>query len=1232
MKRMLFNATHAEELRVAIVEGQKLIDLDIETAGREHRKSNIYKGIITRIEPSLEAAFVDYGTERHGFLPFKEVARSYFKSEEGEIPRGVRIQDVLSEGQEVIVQVDKDERGNKGAALTTFISLAGRYLVLMPNNPRGGGVSRRIEGEERAELRDIMSQLDVPQGMSIIARTAGIGRTYEELEWDLRYLLQLWRAIENASKNKAGPFLIYQEGSLVIRAIRDYFQPDIGEILIDTKEVYDQAVQFMSNVMPQNINRIKLYKDDVPLFSRFQVEHQIETAYGREVPLPSGGAIVIDHTEALVSIDVNSGRATRGADIEQTALTTNLEAAEEIARQLRLRDLGGLVVIDFIDMDSPRNQREVENRLRDALHFDRARVQMGKISRFGLLELSRQRLQPSIGEMNYLPCPRCHGTGYIRSTESSAIHILRLIEEETMKSNTDSVYAQIPVDVATYLLNEKRAQIQSIEQRFRVDIILIPNIHIDTPNYHISRVRSDDAGLDQRPSYKMVDKQSDEINIEPQKHNNNDNKPYRLQQTAVVQSITPEQPAPVTSGRIPGTAKRFESVVTTTQQVEVSKISEAAGQSTPSENQGLLSKIVGWFRSLRQSSEVPSTESIVEPVAPPPVAPAPEETRRERELRRAAERRERRERREQEKNAAQSGESNTNHAANGTNNGNGRKKAEPVLPMLVNTENPALVTAPVNEEAPVPSESSEPRSRRNRRNRRERNERKADNFNELRDQIETQPPLIVHLGANVPHVEGGEHFATKSKEEPTNVEGKRSGEPTATGSNKKEPKKPVISQEQSVSTPEISAELTPPPRKVSESFEIRSDDNHPSVVFSLAYTATPPAEKQKEAVVLPPVKVTSEPITETAVAQPSEGESAESIITNLVTETMPASTVTQETVLAVETIAPNVMQPVSVVDETVEPTIYTHPDHSAAESNAHVMSAIYAQTESHQDRVAFNKATARQHAETVLGVPTTQSEQILPVVVEEKTIAPTEETDKTEHAQPVKWFPAVTDFIVSASEQSEKAPVVALPVSVEATPVVTQQQLVLSVGAVSEDTQANIPADSAQNVEPVMIQHDVALAPVESEASEVSEAELTQASQEPSGLATTITEQIRENLQNVLLQVQQQKAEKHDDDVVEMVSLPEAQIVQIAIEAPFVMESPSDEETKMHAEMANGAVHSLCQIETKQEKREQKPQTEIPPVAVIEVPERPCFLQENASTMTEKLVQIETKKTPVIQE
>lgn len=512
MKRMLFNATQAEELRVAIVDGQNLLDLDIETLGKEQRKGNIYKGIITRIEPSLEACFVDYGTDRHGFLPFKEVSRSYFQDYEG---GRARIQDVLKEGMEVIVQVEKDERGNKGAALTTFISLAGRYLVLMPNNPRGGGVSRRIEGEERQELKAAMAELDIPNGMSIIARTAGIGRSAEELEWDLNYLKQLWQAIEEAGKAHHDPYLLFMESSLLIRAIRDYFRPDIGEILVDNQEVYDQVAEFMSYVMPGNIGRLKLYEDHTPLFSRFQIEHQIESAFSRSVSLPSGGAIVIDHTEALVSIDVNSARATRGSDIEDTAFKTNMEAAEEVARQMRLRDLGGLVVIDFIDMENPKHQRDVENVLRDALKKDRARVQMGKLSRFGLLELSRQRLKPALGESSHVACPRCAGTGVIRGIESTALHVLRIIQEEAMKDNTGEVRAQVPVDVATFLLNEKRAELFAMEERLDVNVVLIPNIHLENPHYEINRIRTDDVEEDGEPSYKRVAEPEEDESAKP---------------------------------------------------------------------------------------------------------------------------------------------------------------------------------------------------------------------------------------------------------------------------------------------------------------------------------------------------------------------------------------------------------------------------------------------------------------------------------------------------------------------------------------------------------------------------------------------------------------------------------------------------------------------------------------------------------------------------------------------
>ncbi|MGE8655251.1 MAG: Rne/Rng family ribonuclease [Achromobacter sp.] len=540
MKRMLFNATHQEELRVAIVDGQKLIDLDIETAGREQRKGNIYKGVITRIEPGLEACFVNYGEDRHGFLPFKEVARSFFK--EGVDVRTARIQDALREGQELIVQVEKEERGNKGAALTTFISLAGRYLVLMPNNPRGGGVSRRVEGEDRQELRDTMEQLELPQGMSIIARTAGIGRNVEELQWDLSYLLQLWTAIDGAARDNSAPILIYLESSLVIRAIRDYFSPEIGEILIDTDEIADQATAFMSVVMPDNVQRVKRYRDDIPLFSRFQIEHQIETAYSRTVTLPSGGAIVIDHTEALVSVDVNSARSTRGADIEETALRTNSEAADEVARQLRLRDLGGLIVIDFIDMEDSKNQRAVEQRLRDALHFDRARVQMGKISRFGLMELSRQRLRPALNEGSHITCPRCNGTGVIRDAESSALHVLRLLQEEAMKENTAAVHAQVPVDVATYLLNEKRADITKMEARLKVNLVLIPNKHLETPHHHIERLRHDDPRLEEvKTSFELVEAPATDAPWQPRESE------IKARPEALVKGITPSQPAPVST-------------------------------------------------------------------------------------------------------------------------------------------------------------------------------------------------------------------------------------------------------------------------------------------------------------------------------------------------------------------------------------------------------------------------------------------------------------------------------------------------------------------------------------------------------------------------------------------------------------------------------------------------------------------------------------------------------------
>jgi ribonuclease E len=534
---MLINATQPEELRIALVDGQYLYDLDIETPSREQKKSNIYKGRITRVEPSLEAAFVDYGSDRHGFLPLKEVTPALFHTP-AEAGKRVEIRDALREGQELMVQVAKEERGNKGAALTTFISLAGRYLVLMPNNPRAGGISRRIEGEERSDLREAMSELDVPEGMGVIVRTAGIGRSAEEIQWDLDYLVWLWKAIESANEAGKAPVLIYQESDIIIRAIRDYLRPNIGELLIDDEATYHRAHEFMQQIMPQHLSKLKLYQEETPLFTRFQIESQIEAAFQHELRLPSGGAIVIDRTEALTAIDINSSRATKGGDIEETALQTNLEAADEIARQLRLRDLGGLVVIDFIDMTPARNQREVENRLKEALKNDRARVQMGRISRFGLLEMSRQRLRASLGESSQSSCPRCNGLGSIRNVESLALSILRVIEEEAMKDNTGRIHVQLPVNVATYLLNEKRENIIRIEKRQGVRIMLIANTTLETPRYEVTRVRSDDNQINDKASYELaheISAQSEPLPL---------NQPRLSGETPLVRVGANDRPAP----------------------------------------------------------------------------------------------------------------------------------------------------------------------------------------------------------------------------------------------------------------------------------------------------------------------------------------------------------------------------------------------------------------------------------------------------------------------------------------------------------------------------------------------------------------------------------------------------------------------------------------------------------------------------------------------------------------
>lgn len=540
MKRMLVNATQREELRVAMVDGQKLYDLDIEIPSREQRKSNIYKGRITRVEPSLEACFVDYGVQRHGFLPLKEISSEYFIKQPESGDR-VNIRDVLREGQEIVVQVDKEERGTKGAALTTFISLAGRFIVLMPNNPGAGGVSRRIQGEERDSIRQSLEDLQIPDGMGCIVRTAGIGRSTEELKWDMDYLLRVWEAIKQVVVTRPAPFLIYQEGNAIVRALRDYFSNDIGEILIDNPSVYQEAVEFMERVLPHNIKKLKLYDDvTVPLFTRYQIESQIESAYGHKVQLPSGGSIVIDRTEALTAIDINSARSTKGEDIEETALNTNLEAADEIGRQLRIRDLGGLVVVDFIDMGPQRNQREVEERLRAAVRHDRARIQIGKISRFGLLEMSRQRLRPSLEESTQSVCPRCNGAGNIRSVESLALAILRLVGEEARKDRTAKVIAQLPLDVANYILNEKRDWVQNLQDSNGVGVILIGNPELETPNYTLRRVRDDETSLPENSgtSYKLVTPKADpsvafeEIKRQPKA------------EEAAVQNIVPTTPVP----------------------------------------------------------------------------------------------------------------------------------------------------------------------------------------------------------------------------------------------------------------------------------------------------------------------------------------------------------------------------------------------------------------------------------------------------------------------------------------------------------------------------------------------------------------------------------------------------------------------------------------------------------------------------------------------------------------
>ncbi|WP_243043008.1 Rne/Rng family ribonuclease [Dyella sedimenti] len=600
MKRMLINATQREELRVAIVDGQTLYDLDIEIPSREQKKANIYKGRITRVEPSLEACFVDYGAERHGFLPLKEIAREYFTP--GLDPNKANIRDLIKEGHEVVVQVEKEERGNKGAALTTFISLAGRYMVLMPNNPKAGGVSRRIEGEDRQALKEALDHLTVPDDVGLIVRTAGLGRDAEELQWDLDYLLQLWKAISGAAQAQKAPFLIYQESKLFIRALRDYLRSDIGEILIDEESLYNDAREFMQQVMPTALRKLKLYKDDTPLFSRYQIETQIESAFDRQVRLPSGGSIVIDQTEALTAIDINSSKATKGSDIEETAFNTNCEAAVEIARQLRIRDAGGLIVIDFIDMDSPKHQREVEERLKDALKLDRARVQIGRISRFGLLEMSRQRLRPSLGEATQIVCPRCEGHGHIRSVESLSLSTLRLIEEHAMKDNTGQVLVQAPPSVANFMLNEKRASVVEIELRNKVHVVIVADDKLDTPHIEIQRIREADMGEHSKPSYERLTAVEDAPIPKMGQALGSSEQP-------AVSGIVPATPAPV----------REEAAAAPVPQPAPTQPPRQPPAAAPAPSGGsVLSRLFGWFRS------------SAAPAAPTPAAkaePAPAQAR-----------------------------------------------------------------------------------------------------------------------------------------------------------------------------------------------------------------------------------------------------------------------------------------------------------------------------------------------------------------------------------------------------------------------------------------------------------------------------------------------------------------------------------------------------------------------------------------------------------------------------
>ncbi len=701
MKKMLINATQPEEVRVALVDGQRLYDLDIENRARVSTKANVYKAKVTRVEPSLEAAFVDFGADRHGFLPLKEIAHEYYRSAAPEGEGKTRIKDVLKEGTELIVQVDKEERGTKGAALTTYISLAGRYMVLMPNNPRAGGISRRIEGDNRSELRDALSQLEIPDGMGVIIRTAGVGRSPEELQWDLDYLLQLWDAISTANAENKGPVLLYQESDVIIRAIRDYLRDDIDQVLIDDPAAYKQASDFVSMVMPKYASRIKFYEDTIPLFNRFQVEGQIETAFNREVRLPSGGSIVIDPTEALVSIDINSARATKGADIEATATQTNLEAADEVARQLRLRDMGGLIVIDFIDMNSSKNQRAVENRIRDALEIDRARVQVGRISRFGLLEMSRQRLRPSLGETSGMVCPRCTGQGTIRDTRSLALAILRLLQEETAKERTGEVRCVVPVDVAAFLLNEKRSTVNEIEQTTKVRVLIIPNPHMDTPHFEITRLRDDEIEEDVVTSYDVEVEVPDSLTVA------DDNSGLPSAPQPLVRGVTPKGPAPVPTSE---SAEAIEPTAPATPSAPAPAVAKAQGNETG----GLFTKVWKTLFAPVPTDDTAGEEKAKTDDAEPASAEAAQEETTNRESRSGGQRRSR-------------GGRNRNRGGRDSRDGT-RDGAPQEIRDEANTSTPAETSEPVANQGDD-GESEEDRPKRSRRRRGRRGGQRRNNEN-----------------------------------------------------------------------------------------------------------------------------------------------------------------------------------------------------------------------------------------------------------------------------------------------------------------------------------------------------------------------------------------------------------------------------------------------------------------------------------------------------------------------